>query len=179
MHMKISRGMVHIYTGDGKGKTTVALGLALRALGWGLKVMMVQFIKGYGEIGEIKFAEKYPEDFAIRQFAIDLKRNIDEQKVLERKKEAEEAMAFAEEVVNSAKFDVVILDELAIAVHFGLIDVERVLILIRNKPESVELVITGRNAPEKLLEAADYVTEMRLTKHPYERGVQARPGVDY
>lgn len=177
--MKINRGMVHIYTGDGKGKTTVALGLALRALGWGLKVMMVQFIKGYDEIGEIKFAEKYPEDFAIRQFAIDLKRDIDEQKVLERKKEVEEAMAFAEEVVNSAKFDVVILDELAIAVHFGLIDVKRVLRLIRNKPESVELVITGRNAPPQLLDAADYVTEMHLAKHPYERGVQARPGVDY
>jgi len=177
--MRIEHGMVHVYTGDGKGKTTAALGLALRALGWGLRVMMIQFIKGYPNIGEIKFADKYRNGFRIHQFALDLKRDIDEQKVLARHREAEEAMRFAEEVVNSGGFDLVILDELSVAVHYGLIDVDRVLRLIRERPEHVELVITGRNAPEELIFAADYATEMRLVRHPYQEGIKARPGVDY
>ena len=177
--MRIERGMVHVYTGDGKGKTTAALGLALRGLGWGLRVMMVQFIKGYKNIGEIKFAEEYPGGFAVRQFAVDLKRGIDERKVLARKRQAEEAMRFAEDVVKSGEFDLVILDELAVAVHYGLIELDRVLGLVREKPGGVELVITGRNAPEELIHAADYATEMRLVRHPYGKEIEARPGVDY
>lgn len=177
--MRIEHGKVHVYTGDGKGKTTVSLGLALRALGWGLNVMMVQFIKGYKEIGEIKFAEKYPDGFTIRQFALDLKRDIDSHKVLARNKEAEVAMEFAEEVVMSGEYDLVILDELAVAVNYHLIDVNRVLKLMKEKPEHVELAITGRDAPVDMILAADYATEMRLLRHPYQKGIQARPGVDY
>jgi len=177
--VRIERGMVHVYTGDGKGKTTAALGLALRALGWGLRVMMVQFIKGYKNIGEIKFAAKYPAGFAVRQFAVDLKRGIDERKVLARKREADEAMTFAEQVVKSGEYDLVILDELAVAVHYGLIELDRALRLVREKPGRVELVITGRNAPEELIRAADYATEMRLVRHPYGKEIEARPGVDY
>lgn len=177
--MRIEHGKVHVYTGDGKGKTTVSLGLALRALGWGLKVMVVQFIKGYKEIGEIKFAEKYSDSFTIRQFALDLKRDIDERAVIARQAEAEEAMTFAKNAVHSGEYDLVILDELAVAVHYNLIDVERVLKLMKEKPEHVELVITGRDAPVDVILAADYATEMRLLHHPYQKGVQARPGVDY
>jgi cob(I)alamin adenosyltransferase len=177
--MRIERGLVHVYTGDGKGKTTVSLGLALRALGWGLNVMMVQFIKGYREIGEVKFSEKYPDSFKLHQFALDLKRDIDAHKVLARKEEAGKAMSFAEDVVNSGEYDLVILDELAVAVHYNLIDLDRALKLMKNKPEHVELVITGRDAPVDMILAADYATEMRLLRHPYQKGMQARPGVDY
>jgi len=177
--MRIEHGMVHVYTGDGKGKTTVALGLALRALGWGLKVTMVQFIKGYPKIGEIRFANSYSDSFQVHQFALDLEREIDESKVLARRREAEEAMRFAEELVGSGESDVVILDELSVAVHYGLIDLDRVLKLVREKPRHVELVITGQNAPEELIAAADYATEMRLIRHPYQNGTQARRGVDY
>lgn len=177
--MKINNGLVHVYTGNGKGKTTVALGLALRALGWGLRVLMVQFVKGYRDIGEIRFAEQFGERFEIKQFALDLKRDISEKEVLSRRLEAEQAFEFAEEAVKSGEYDVVVLDELSVAIDYGLVDIERVLRLVREKPRSVELVITGRNAPQQLIEAADYVTEMRLVRHPYENNIQARPGIDY
>lgn len=178
--MNIERGMVHVYTGDGKGKTTAALGLALRALGWDFRVSMIQFIKGYSEIGEIKFAENHPNNrFIIRQFAIDVSRAIDERKLLARREEAAQAMAYAEEIVRSGEFDLVILDELSVAIHYGLIDLARVLKLIEEKPIPVELVITGRNAPRELIKAADYATEMLMLQHPFEKGVQARRGVDY
>lgn len=177
--MKIEHGLVHVYTGEGKGKTTAALGLALRALGWGLKVMMIQFIKGYKEIGEMEFAEKHPENFTIRQFALDITRSIDGRDVLARKKEASEAMDYAEQIVKSGEYDLVILDELAVAAHYELIELSRILKLIEGKPASVELVITGRNAPSELIRAADYATEMLLIRHPYENGIQARQGVDY
>jgi cob(I)alamin adenosyltransferase len=177
--VRIERGLVHIYTGDGKGKTTAALGVALRALGWGLKVMMVQFIKGYQNLGEIKFAQEYQANFNIRQFTLDLARDIDSAKVLARQHEAEHAMEYAAEVVMSGDYDVVILDELAVALHYGLIDANRVVKLIEEKPHKVELIITGRGAPEELIQAADYVTEMRLIKHPYDNGVQARAGIDF
>jgi cob(I)alamin adenosyltransferase len=177
--MKIDRGMIHVYTGDGKGKTTASLGLALRALGWGLKVIIIQFIKGYKEIGEIKFADIHAGNFTVRQFAIDMQRDIDAQKVLARKAEAAAAMAFAEQVVSSGEYDLVILDEVTAAVHYKLIETERVLALMNGKPRHVELVLTGRDAPEQIIMAADYATEMKLLKHPYQQGIQARPGVDY
>lgn len=177
--MKLERGLVHIYTGDGKGKTTAALGVALRALGWGIKVTMVQFIKGYQNLGEIKFAEQYPKNFSIKQFSLDLARDIDGAKVVSRQQEAQHAFEYAVEAVMSSDFDLVILDELAVAVNYGLIDVESVVKLIKNKPVNVELVITGRGALKELVDAADYVTEMHLVKHPYENGIQARPAIDY
>lgn len=177
--MKIKNGLVHVYTGDGKGKTTVSLGLALRAIGWGLRVMMIQFIKGYDNIGEVHFAEKFPGELKIRQFAIDPSRNIDEAKVIVRQQAAEEAMAFAENTIASGDYDLVILDELNVALDYALVPVERVLKLVEEKPRELELVITGRGAPEAIIAAADYATEMKLLKHPYEQGTQARPGVDY
>jgi len=179
LRTKLSRGLVHVYTGDGKGKTTAALGIALRALGWGLRVSMVQFIKGYPKIGEIMTAERFPGELDIRQFAIDITRDIDSAKVLERRAQAEEAMKYAEEVVSSGRYDIIILDELNNALHYGLIDIPRALDLIRSKPPRLELILTGRYAPQAIIDAADYVTEMKLVKHPFEKGIQARPGVDY
>jgi cob(I)alamin adenosyltransferase len=173
------RGLVHVYTGDGKGKTTAALGCALRALGWGFRVCVIQFIKGYSEIGEAKFAKDFGDRFTLRQFAVDPCRSMDEAKVLQRKQSAEEAMAFAEQVIFNGDCELVVLDEINNAMHYGLIDIQRVLKLIKSKPASVELILTGRNAPPDIMEAADYVTEMQLIKHPFQKGIPARKGIDY
>ena len=171
--------MVHIYTGDGKGKTTAALGLALRALGWGLRVCFIQFIKGYPDIGEMRIAPVFEGRFEIHQFALDLSRDIDEQKVLARRAAAEEAMRFAESAVKNGKYDLVVLDEINVAVHYGLIDTARVLSLISKKPKRMELVLTGRNAKQEIIEAAHYASVIHKFKHPYDHGVLARKGIDY
>ena len=171
--------MVHVYTGDGKGKTTAALGLALRAMGWGARVCMVQFIKGYAEIGEGRFAREMGERFVLKQFACDPCRNIAEAKLKQRKQACEMALGFAEEVITGGNYGVVILDEVCNAVHYGLIDCARIMELIERAPANVELVVTGRNAPPALIEVADYVTEMRSVRHPHEKGTPARRGIDY
>lgn len=175
----ITNGLVHVYTGSGKGKTTASLGVALRALGWGAKVCMVQFIKGYSEIGEAKIALEFPGRFVIKQFAVDLVRHINEKKVHETREAVKSAMQYAVQVVSSGDFDLVILDEINNALHYGLIKTSEVLELIKKKPSHVELILTGRNAPAEIIEAADYVTEMKLIKHPYEKGIQARKIIDY
>ena len=175
----IEHGMVHVYTGDGKGKTTAALGLALRALGWGARVCVVQFIKGYPDIGEAHFAAEFGGNFTLRQFARDDTRSITEADVGQRRAQAQEALEFAQAVLARGDCDVLILDEINNALHHKLVDVERVLSLMKDKPEHLELVLTGRNAPRKIIEAADYVTEMNMVKHPYQRGIGARKGIDY
>ena len=172
-------GMVHVYTGDGKGKTTCALGLAFRALGWGFRACFIQFIKGYPEIGEIKFGSELGNRFQIRQYALDTTRQIDESKVLQRKAQAEEAFEYAWKTVNSGEWDLVVLDEILVAVRYNLIGEKELLKLISEKPPQVELILTGRNASPAVVEAADYVTEMTLVKHPFTRGIQARKGIDY
>lgn len=173
------RGLVHVYTGDGKGKTSAALGVALRALGWGIRVCVIQFIKGYPDIGEAQFARKFGEQFELKQFAVDESRAIGVGKVKARSEAAGAALTYAEEVILNGDYGVVILDEINNALHYNLIDINRVLSLIEQKPVNVELVLTGRNAPDKIIEVADYVTEMKLIKHPFEQGIPAREGIDY
>jgi len=173
------RGLVHVYTGAGKGKTTAALGAAMRALGWGMRVCIVQFIKGYAEIGEGRFAGEMGGRLVLRQFAVDYSRDIDEAKVRERRAAAEAAMRYTEQTVASGEFGLIILDEINNALHYGLIETERVLRLMAGKPEQVELILTGRDAPQAIIDAADYVTEMRSIKHPFQKGVRARKGIDY
>lgn len=175
----IQKGMVHVYTGNGKGKTTAALGLALRALGWGARVCDIQFLKGYPEIGEAKIVENFPDRFVLKQFVQDASRSIDEAKVLERVRATNEAMDYAEKIVSGGEFDVVILDEINNALHYGLVDEARVLKMIESKPVHVELILTGRGAPSRIIDAADYVTEMVLVKHPFQKGIKARRGIDY
>jgi cob(I)alamin adenosyltransferase len=177
--VKLHQGLVHVNTGDGKGKTTAALGVAFRALGWGLRVCMVQFIKGYPKIGELMISERFGDEFVVKQFAMDITRDIGSEKVLEREKQAEEAMSYSESVVSGGEFDVIILDEINNAMHYKLIDPARVLEMMSSKPKHVELILTGRYAPAKIIEAADYVTEMHLIKHPYEKEIPARHGIDY
>ena len=172
-------GLIHIYTGDGKGKTTSALGLALRALGWGAKVCMIQFIKGYSEIGEIKFAKEFGENFNIYQFSIDIARCISDEKVVNRCEEVQQAMDFARDTINSGLYDLVILDEINNAVHFKLIEPAEVIKMLGQKPDNLEVVLTGRNAHPDIIEIADYVTEMKLIKHPYQKNISARKMIDY
>ncbi len=177
--LNAERGLVHVYTGDGKGKTTAALGLAARILGWGGRVCMVQFIKGYADIGEAHFANDLGDRFVLRQFAGDPGRAIGEKKVLQRREEARAALEFAKSAVQSAEYDLVILDEINNALHYGLVETTEVVSLLQARPPAVELVLTGRDAPEQVIEAADYVTRMIEVKHPYQRSIPARRGIDY
>ncbi len=175
----LSYGLISVYTGSGRGKTTAALGLALRVLGWGGRVCVVQFIKGYSEIGEAKFAQKYTDRFTLMQFASSGILSITEDDLPHRRAAAQEALVFAEATISEGHFDLVILDEINNAMHYNLVDLSRVIKMLRTKPAHVELVLTGRLAPEAIIELADYVTEMQQIKHPFESGISARRGVDY
>ena len=174
---RLEKGLVQVYTGYGKGKTSAAFGLALRAAGRGLKVYMVQFIKGGFDYGELYVVDKIP-NFTLRAFGRGkfVMKRPPEQADMEL---AQEAMKVAEEVVRNGKYDVVILDEINVAVNLCLIDLKEVLQLIRNKPANVELVLTGRDAPTDIIEVADLVTEMKEIKHPFNRGSKARKGIEF
>lgn len=174
---KLERGLVQVYTGNGKGKTSAAFGLALRAAGRGLKVYIIQFIKGGFDYGELYTVDKLP-NLTLKAFGrgefITAKPPDKEDVRL-----AEQALQLAKQTVKSGKYDVIILDEVNVALTLKLIDLEEVLKLIQNKPNHVELVLTGRNAPVQVIDASDYVTEMREVKHPYSKGYQSRKGIEY
>lgn len=175
--MALDKGQVQVYTGNGKGKTTAALGLALRAVGRGMKVVIVQFIKGGGEYGEHKAARMLAPFLTIHQTGREgwiFKDNLDPEDI----RVAREALLLAREVLTSGDYDLVILDEINGAAWFGVISVDDILELINVRPENVELVLTGRNADERIIEAADLVTEMREIKHYYQQGVDARVGIE-
>jgi len=174
---KLKKGIVHVYTGDGKGKTTAALGLGLRAVGHGLKVYMIQFMKGGISYGEYKAVEHLP-NFKIVQFGRPELVNPSNPKE-EDIKAAKSAIEHARQVVMSGEYDVVILDEVNVALDFNLVAIDEVMDLIKNKPEHVELVLTGRYAPVEVIRAADLVTFMREVKHPYREGLCRRRGIDY
>ena len=174
--MALEQGCVQVYTGDGKGKTTAALGLALRAVGRGLKVCMFQFMKGGGFYGEHLAAEKLAPLLTIirsgRPGWVNTK-DITEDRLV-----AQEAFVRMTGLLTSGDYDLFICDEINGAVGFGLIDVEQVLELIKVKPEKTELLLTGRNADQQVIDAADLVTEMREIKHYYKAGVPARTGIE-
>ena len=174
--MTLERGCTQVYTGNGKGKTTASLGLALRAVGRGLNVCVFQFIKGGGPYGEHLIAEKLAPFFTIIQTG--QPGWVNTKDITEDRRIAQDALLQAKALLTSGKYDLFICDEINGAVGFGLIDVEQVLELISLKPEKVELVLTGRNAHEKVIEAADLVTEMREIKHYYKAGVPARTGIE-
>lgn len=175
--VKLEKGLVQVYTGNGKGKTSAAFGLALRAIGRGLKVYMIQFIKGGFDYGELYVTDRLP-GFTLRAFGrgefVTAKPPKREDVEL-----AQEALKLAEGIVEGGGYDVVILDEINVALSLKLIKLDRVLELVRNKPSNVELVLTGRDAPEEITEAADLVTEMREVKHPFNKGFKARQGIEY
>jgi cob(I)alamin adenosyltransferase len=172
----LERGYVQLYTGDGKGKTTASLGLVLRALGQGLRPAVLQFMKADPNWGEILSLKKL--GVPVQQCGLDhwvvVGKVSDEDRAA-----AAEGFARARALVDGGEYDLVVLDELVTAVFFELVPLQSVLDLIRDKPEQVELVITGRRAPEELVAAADLATEMRPLKHYFDAGVQARPGIEF
>ncbi|MDD5038454.1 MAG: cob(I)yrinic acid a,c-diamide adenosyltransferase [Dehalococcoidales bacterium] len=171
---KKNRGLIQIYTGDGKGKTTAALGLAMRAAGRGLKVGFIQFLKGKTS-GEHLFLSR-SKVFKIVRLSNTNSFTAPREQLRE---EAQQTLAYAVEQMLSGRFDMLILDEIFIAVHQDLISSSQVLELLEKKPQSVELVLTGRYAPGELVQRADLVTEMRMVKHPFNEGIHARPGIEY
>jgi cob(I)alamin adenosyltransferase len=172
----LRRGYVQVYTGDGKGKTTAALGLALRALGHDLRVVVVQFMKADPSWGEIVMARRIGLD--VRQAGLDHWVRKGEATDDDRRAAAE-GFAGAREIVLGGAFDLVILDELLTALYFELVSLADVLRLFGEKPAHVELVVTGRRAPDEVVAAADLVTEMCAVKHYYDAGVPAREGIEY
>jgi cob(I)alamin adenosyltransferase len=172
----LMKGLIQVYTGNGKGKTTAALGLALRAAGRDKKVLIIQFMKkwDYGELYSIKQIPQITiKTFGTKDFVYKGKaREIDY-------REARKAFVEGVQGAISGKYDVVIFDELNIALDFGLLEIQEVVNFLKDKPEAVEVVITGRNAPPELLDLADLVTEMREIKHPFQKGIQARIGIEY
>jgi cob(I)alamin adenosyltransferase len=170
-------GMIQVYTGDGKGKTTAALGLALRAVGHGYKVVMIQFLKGPEQTGELMAAEKLAPFLTIRPMGrsgfIDKDHPHPEDRAL-----AQKALAYAREIMVKQPIDLLILDEINVALAFGLVPVEAVLELIQLKPYSLEMILTGRYADPKILEKADLVTEMKNQKHYFAQGIPDRKGIE-
>lgn len=175
--MGLEQGFIQVYTGSGKGKTTAALGLAFRAVGRGMRVCMVQFIKGGGQYGEHIAAERLFPELTIHQTGRDnwiFRDRLDPDDI----RIAAEALELARLALVGGAYDLVILDEINGAAWFGLIDVEEILSLIDSKPPHVELVLTGRSADERVIAAADLVTEMLESKHYYQKGVSARIGIE-
>ncbi len=169
-------GLVQVYTGTGKGKTTAAIGLGIRACGHGYKVCMVQFLKPSTSYGEHKSIKKI-KDFKIKSYGI---KEFATPKTRENYKElSKKALNYAAKNIMSKKYDVVILDEINLATAHGYVKLEDVIQLIEQKPKTVELILTGRYAPEEILEKADLVTIMQETKHPYRKGLPARKGIEY
>ena len=172
----MKKGYIHVYTGPGKGKTTAALGLGLRAAGAGFNVHMLQFMKGrrYSELDSI---ENLP-NFTFSQHGRDEFVNKDTPEQIDIDM-AQEGFSHAKELIKNGKYDMIILDEINVAVDYNLINIEDVIKLIEERPENLELVLTGRDAHPEIVKIADYVTEMLEIKHPYQQGVEARKGVDY
>ena len=170
------RGLLIVYTGHGKGKTTAALGTVFRALGRGMKVAVVQFIKGKWRTGERAFAESLPG----LEFHVMGKGFTWESDDLSRDKAAARAAwETARGFIESNERDLVVLDEITYAFHYAFLDLDSVVATLRARPQNVHVIVTGRNAPEALIEAADLVTEMRSVKHPFENGVPAQIGIDF
>ena len=172
-----ARRMTQVYTGNGKGKTTAALGLAMRAVGQGLKVHMIQFMKGNIEYGELKTARRLAPDLTITQMGresfVDYE-NPDE----EDRQWAKKGMRLAWDLLKDEALDLLILDEINVALEFGLVSIQEVLRMMREKPTRLELVLTGRYAPVEIMKEADLVTEMLEIKHYFHQGITSRKGFE-
>jgi len=204
----LRKGKVHVYAGEGKGKTTAAMGLALRAIGQGLKVFVIQFMKGGAYTGEFISAKNFLPNIEFIQFGRPCLKQQKQMKLknldLEnppfdfirddidcgdcrycflndevQKEYVEKAFQKTYEIVNLGNHDLIILDEINLALAYGFLEIERIAALIKNKPKHVEIVLTGRNPPEELLKITDLFTEMKMHKHYYNEGINARRGIEY
>ncbi len=171
----MDKGYVQVYTGDGKGKTTAALGLVLRAAGAGFKVFVGQFLKS-GDYSEIKALARFSDLVTVRQYG--LGRFVKGRPAPEEIESAREGLREAEDALLSGRYDLVVLEEANVAASIGLFSVDELLSIIARKPLKTELLITGRNADPRVIAAADLVTEMRAVKHYYDKGVMARVGIE-
>ena len=184
MMKRLEKGLVHIYTGNGKGKTTAAIGLGMRAVGWGLKVCLFQFLKGKGiAYGELEAAKAFGAKYRVISFGqvhpIFQPTARKKEAVEELKRSTRGGLIKVRKIMSSESYNIIILDELITAIRDGFIDLKSVLDLIDSKPKSTELVLTGRGAPKALRRHADYVTEMRNLKHPFGGGIEARRGIEF
>jgi len=177
--MSARQGLILVNTGNGKGKTTAALGLGMRAWGQGFKVLVLQFIKGNWKYGELQAAERMGPDFVIRQMGEGFVKNCTDDEKLQHQSAAQEALQTARDEITGGKWDMIILDEINYAIKFGLVPLTTILELINIKPKPLHLVLTGRDAHPEIIEIADLVTEMKEIKHPYKQGIKAQQGIEF
>ena len=174
------KGIIIVYTGKGKGKTTAALGIVLRAVGHGYKVGMIQFIKGEWYYGELTSSKRLEPEFELIAAGRGFVGIIDDDHPIEdHQKAAKDAIEVAKQKIASGNYDIMILDEINYAAKLNLISQQDILDIIDAKPEKTSLVLTGNYVPEAIMAAADLVTEMREIKHPYQRGIKAKKGIDF
>lgn len=180
MKEKGGRGFIIVYTGDGKGKTTAAIGMAFRAIGRGWRVLMVQFMKGTWHYAELDAAKRLAPDFEIVPMGKGFYKILDDHYTEEEHRAAAlAALQFARAKMLSGEYDLLILDEVNSVISTGLLPLAEVMRLLDAKPEDCHVVLTGRGAPPELIDRADLVTEMREIKHPYQKGIPAQKGIDF
>ncbi|MBV8205512.1 MAG: cob(I)yrinic acid a,c-diamide adenosyltransferase [Acidobacteria bacterium] len=175
----LRRGLIIVNTGPGKGKTTAAMGTALRAVGNGLRVLMLQFLKGSWHYGELDAVKAFGDRFIMKQMGRGFVKVGGAETDPEDVKLVEQAWQEAEQAIQSQQWDLVILDEINYAISYGMLDPAKVVAALKRRPEMVHVILTGRNAHPGIVELADTVTEMRQVKHAYEKGVMAQRGIEY
>lgn len=175
-------GLVLVHTGEGKGKTTAAIGLAVRAWGNGFRILILQFIKGswkYGELAALKALAEIDGRIEIRPSGIGFTRKATAEEMTTHRKKAQAALQEAASEMTSGQWDMIVLDEINYALKFGLLEEQEVLELLSQKPTDLHLVLTGRDALPAVIDRADLVTEMKLIKHPFQKGIRAQKGIEF
>lgn len=176
---RLEEGLIHVYTGDGKGKTTAALGQGIRTAGRGFKVLMVQFLKG-DDTGELYSIEKLAPNFQLRRFGAmkNFYFQLSNEEKLQVQNSVKEGLEYINKQLMEENYSLIIMDEIMAVLYNQIVELDQVLSIIKNKPRHIEMILTGRNAPKALIEIADYVTEMTKIKHPFEKGIHARKGIE-
>jgi len=175
----VHKGLIIVNTGPGKGKTTAAMGTGLRAVGSGMRVLMLQFLKGSWHYGELDAVAAFAGKFVMKQMGRGFVKVGGAETDPEDIKMVEAAWAEAEQAIMSGQWELVILDEINYAISYGMLDPAKVVAALKRKPEMVHVILTGRNAHASIVEIADTVTEMRQVKHAYEKGIMAQKGIEY